>query len=125
MYKSNNQIRTRNLQGEDFWDAVQSQFENINFTNVIGTMDAVLCDRNLSNCLIPYLSKPIYLKNDLTVITRFDAMSKTAKFNFVSLICYLKDIINEIPEFILNNNFYLRTYESFTKKNNNNKQRFK
>jgi hypothetical protein len=53
---------------------------------------------------------------DLDLRTRFDLLSSTSRFNFISLFCYAHAILPPIPEAFLADDFHRSIYESFTEK---------
>ena len=83
---------------KEFWSSVQIQFDANNFENVNSVRKALLCNPNLAHSLIPYLSEPIFIDSNLELQTRFQLLSYTAKYNFISLICLTLHLFPNFPQ---------------------------
>jgi hypothetical protein len=97
-----------------FWSAVQTQFESSDFSVVLRVRDALGYDRDLGRFLIPFLDERVSITPDLDVKTRFDLLSDTAKFNFVSLFCFAQNRLPEMPANFLTDGVLSSIYRAYT-----------
>ena len=92
--------------GNDFWSHVQFQFQNEGFASVLSVKSTIENDPRLARELIPFLTAPSCITQDIKVFSRFETMGSNAKLNFVFLMCYCHELIGRIPESIMENELY-------------------
>lgn len=97
-----------------FWSQVQQQFSTVNFSNVLRVRDAIQYDSSLAQSLIPFLTQQVCITDELVIQNRFDLLSDDAKFNFISLISLSQNLITDVPDSLLQDQFIKSIYESYT-----------
>lgn len=96
-----------------FWLNVQKQFISSNFDVVISIRTAILSDSKLSKTLIPFLSEPISIDDDLKLQTRFDLLPPITQYNFIILICLTPQLFPIFPKHLLINSTLQSLYNSY------------
>lgn len=73
-----------------FFLKVYKQLQSSDFSCIMDARDAIMFNPKLKSELLAFLKKNITIKDNLEVVSNFDIMSETAKFNFVTLLCILQ-----------------------------------
>lgn len=98
----------------EYWTQVQKQFESTDFSNVLSVHVDIQCEPSLAKTLISFLTKQIYITDDLDIKIRFDNLSPTSRFNFISLLALSSNRIPTVPDLLLNDPFLKSIYDSYT-----------
>ncbi|EAY15844.1 hypothetical protein TVAG_160170 [Trichomonas vaginalis G3] len=96
---------------ENFLMKVHLKFQGPSYKNVLEARDAIQFDLKLKKLLMDYLKRNVSIKENLNVVTNFDLMSETTKFNYITLLCLLR---MNVPEEFLQTETLKQLYYSYT-----------